>query len=325
MNVKALLAMLCLLNAVAFAADELKLKASVPFPGVKGRFDHFAVDTNAHRVFVAALGNNTLEVIDVTAPKRLHTITGLHKPTGVAFLPEGNQIVVANGDDGTVKIFNGANYQLVKNIHGFDDADNVRFDPKANCIYVGYGDGALAAIDAQRWEQVGTIKLKAHPESFQLEQNGRRIFVNVPEATHIAVVDRDKRTVIATWPMEKFHANFPMALDETNHRLFVGCRQPARVVVIDTGTGKPRGDFAISGDTDDLFWDAARKRIYASCGEGFLDAIAVREGNRYERVTHVATQAGARTCFFSTDLSQIYLAVPRRENQDAGIGIYQPE
>jgi DNA-binding beta-propeller fold protein YncE len=177
---KALAAMLMMSAATAIAAEPLVLKATVPLPGVKGRFDHFALDTNTHRVFVAALGNNTLEIIDGASAKRLHTVTGLHKPTGVAFLADRNQIVAANGDDGTVKVFDGANYKLVKSISGLDDADNVRLDAKANRIYVGYGDGALAALDAKTFEPVSTIKLKAHPESFQLEQNGPRIFVNVP-------------------------------------------------------------------------------------------------------------------------------------------------
>jgi DNA-binding beta-propeller fold protein YncE len=320
---KTLAAFLCLLN-IAFAADEVKLKATVPLPGVKGRFDHFAVDTNAHRLFIAALGNNTLEIIDGAAAKRLHTITGLHKPTGVAFLPGANQIVVANGDDGTVKVFDGTNYKLVKNISGLDDADNVRIDTKANRIYVGYGDGALTAIDAQKWEQVSTIKLKAHPESFQLEQNGNRIFVNVPDAKHIAVLDRERRNVIATWPMEKFRANFPMAFDETNHRLFVGCRQPARTVVIDTETGKPIADFAISGDTDDLFWDVARKRIYVSCGEGFLDVFSNDRGT-FTRIGQLATRGGARTSYFAPQFSQLYVAVPERGGASAELRIFTTE
>jgi len=322
---KPLIALLALLPCVASAADELKLKATVPLPGVKGRFDHFAVDTNAHRIFVAALGNNTLEVIDGAAAKRLHTITGLRKPTGVAFLSEANQIVVANGDDGTVKVFDGTNYKLLKNITGLDDADNVRLDAKAHMIYVGYGDGALAALDAKTFEQVGTIKLKAHPESFQLEQRGPRIFVNVPDAKHIAVVDRDKRAIIGTWPMDKFRANFPMALDEAKHLLFVGCRQPARLVVFDTTAGKAAANLAISSDTDDLFYDATRRRLYVSCGEGFLDVVAVLEGDRYERSTRVSTRSGARTCFFSSELGQVSLAAPQRDNQDAEIRIYQPE
>jgi hypothetical protein len=147
--------------------------------------------------------------------------------------------------------------------------------------------------------------------------------VNVPDAKQIAVVDREKRTVIGTWPMDKFQANFPMALDEPNHRLFVGCRKPERLGVVDTATGKITADFVISADTDDLFWDAARKRIYVSCGEGLLEVIEVRDSDRYERGTGVATRAGARTCFFFSKLSQIYLAVPQSNSHDAEIRIYQ--
>jgi DNA-binding beta-propeller fold protein YncE len=317
-----LLTAILLINATAaFGAESLVLKATVPLPGVSGRFDHFAVDTNSHRIFVAALGNDTLEIIDVAAAKRLHTITGLHKPTGVAFLPEQNHIVVANGSDGTVKVFGGADYKLTKNITGLDDADNVRFDAKANRIYVGYGDGALAAIDAGNWQQVSTIKLKAHPESFQLEQNGSRIFVNVPDAKHIAVIDRETRAVIATWPMEKFRANFPMALDESNQRLFVGCRSPARLVVLDTVSGRIVTDLAISGDTDDLFYDSARKRLYLSCGEGFIDIISQQGSDKYELKEKIATRSGARTGFFSSPLNQFYLAVPHRGNQSAELQI----
>ena len=320
-----LLAWLGLPAVHAQATDMLKLTKTIPLAGVKGRFDHFTADVEGKRLFVAALGNDTLEIIDAAAAKRLHTITDLHKPTGVAFLAEANQIVAANGDDGTVKIFDGTNYKLVKNITGLDDADNVRLDPKAHLIYVGYGDGALAAIDAQNFEVVGTIKLKAHPESFQLEQNGNRIFVNVPDAKHIAVVDRQKRIVIATWPMEKFRANFPMALDGANHRLFVGCRTPSRLVVFDTTTGTVVTDLAISGDTDDMFYDAKLKRLYISCGEGFVDVIDQRDANSYQSRDRIATRPGARTSFFSAELNEFYLAVPQRGNQDAEIRVFRPQ
>ena len=309
----------------AQATDMLKLTKTIPLAGVKGRFDHFTADVEGKRLFVAALGNDTLEIIDAAAAKRLHTITDLHKPTGVAFLAEANQIVAANGDDGTVKIFDGTNYKLVKNITGLDDADNVRLDAKAHLIYVGYGDGALAAIDAQKFEVVGTIKLKAHPESFQLEQNGNRIFVNVPDAKHIAVVDRQKRTVIAAWPMEQFRANFPMALDGANHRLFVGCRTPSRLVVFDTTTGTVVTDLAISGDTDDMFYDAKLKRLYISCGEGFVDVIEPRHADAYQRKERIPARTGARTSFFSAELNEFYLAVPQQGLQEAEIRVYQPQ
>ncbi|MBI3416553.1 MAG: YncE family protein [Verrucomicrobia bacterium] len=300
----------------------LKLTRTIPLPGVKGRFDHFAIDARGKRLFVAALGNNTLEVVDLAAGKHLNSIAGLRKPTGVLCLAEQNQIIVANGDDGTVKLFDGGSYGLLKTLGSLDDADNVRFDPKAKLIYVGYGEGALAIIDSTTMKQTGSIKLAAHPESFQLETQGSRIFVNVTDAKHIAIIDREKQSVTATWPMEKFQAHFPMALDETNHRLFVGCRKPARLVVFDTSAGKAVADLAISGDTDDLFYDAARQRLYISCGEGFVDVIAQRAADSYELRERLPTRAGARTSFFSADRNEFYLAVPQRGDAHAEIRIF---
>jgi YVTN family beta-propeller protein len=313
------------LSACAQEPATLKLAQTIPLPGVKGRFDHFAIDKKGHRLFVAALGNNTLEVLDTGSGKTIKTITGLRKPTGVLYLSEPNEIAVANGDEGIFKLFDGATYLLVKTVGALDDADNVRFDPKTKLIYVGYAEGALAVIDAARMKLTGSIKLAAHPESFQLEQEGSRIFVNVPDAQHVAVIDREKQTVMATWPMTTFHSNFPMALDEANHRLFVGCRQPARLVVFDTSTGKPVTDLAISGDTDDLFYDARRKRLYVSCGEGFVDVIDQRDADHYQLRERVPTRPGARTSFFSPDLNEFYLAVPLRGTQGAEIRVFQPQ
>src|SRR6266581_26207 len=162
---------LCGVNASGAGTTALKLVQTIPLAGVKGRFDHFAVDAKGQRLFVAALGNNTLEVLDVAAGKRLKSITGLHKPTGVVYLPELNQIGVANGDDGSFKLFDGTSYQLANNLPGLDDADNVRRDAKTKLIYVGYGDGALAILDSAGRKKLGEVKLAAHPESFQLESD----------------------------------------------------------------------------------------------------------------------------------------------------------
>jgi YVTN family beta-propeller protein len=318
------LAALLLSTTTTFGAEQFALKATVPLAGVKGRFDHFALDTNAHRLFVAALGNNTVEIIDTAGAQRLRTIPDQHKPCGIAFLPATKRLFVANGDDGSVKVYDSESYRLVKSITGLDDADNVRYDAKADLLYVGFGDGALGVIDPAKLEIVARIKLKAHPESFQLEQNGPRIFVNVPDARQITVVEREKRAIVATWPMEKFRANFPMALDDANHRLFAGCRQPARVVVLETETGKLLTDFAISGDTDDLFWDAARKRLYISCGEGFVDVFG-ETGGTFTRTAHVATRAGARTSYFAPPFSEFYLAVPDRNGAAAELRIFTAE
>ena len=301
----------------------LKLTRTIPLPGVKGRFDHFAIDAKGQRLFVAALGNNTLEVIDLAAGHHLRSITRLHKPTGVLYLTDQNQIAVANGDDGTLKVFDGVSYELKTTVSSLDDADHVRFDTKTRLIYVGYGDGALSIIDSTTMKQTGNIKLAAHPESFQLEKEGSRIFVNVTDAKHIAVIDREKRNVIATWPMEKFQAHFPMALDEANHRLFVGCRKPVRLVVFDTANGQPISDLKISGDSDDLFYDAERQRLYISCGEGFVDVVDARPTGDCELHERIPTRAGARTSFFSAELDGFFLAVPTRGNQSAELRVFR--
>jgi DNA-binding beta-propeller fold protein YncE len=303
----------------------LKLTQTIPLPGVKGRFDHFAIDVKGRRLFVAALGNNTLEVIDLAAGKRIQSVPGMSKPTGLLYLPVVNQVVVANGDDGTLKILDGAGFKVVKTLTALDDADNLRFDPKTKLAYLGYADGALGIIDTAAAKEIARVKLPKHPESFQLEQADNRIFVNVPGAKLVAVIDREKRTMVETWPMEKFQANFPMALDETNHRLFIGCRKPARLVILDTATGKPVTDLAISGDIDDLFYDANLKRLYLSCGDGFVDVIAQHTADTYQLLHRIPTRAGARTAFFSKDLNEFYLAVPQRGHQEAELRVFQTQ
>lgn len=319
--------LLCSIALCARAQEPatLRLTKTIPLPGVKGRFDHFAIDVQGRRLFLAALGNNTLEVVDLAAGKHLQSIPGLHKPTGVVYFPAANQIGVANGDDGTFKLYSGTSYALATTLGSLDDADNVRVDPKTKLIYLGFGEGALAVIDPATTKQTGSIKLSAHPESFQLEPQGNRILVNVPDAKQVAVIDRAQRTVLATWPMTKFTANFPMALDDANRRLFVGCRQPARLVVFDTAQGKPVTDLAISGDTDDLFYDAKLKRLYLSCGEGFVDVIVQRDADTYQLRERIPTRAGARTSFFSGDLNEFYLAVPLQGDHEAEIRVFQPQ
>jgi DNA-binding beta-propeller fold protein YncE len=319
-----------LLGTLAFAVHAaepatLKLTQTIPLPGVKGRFDHFAIDTAGKRLFVAALGNNTLEVVDLAAGKRIRSVSGMSKPTGILYLPDQNQVIVANGDDGTLKILGGTDYEVLQNLTALADADNLRFDPQTKLAWLGYGEGALGIIDTTASKSVGSVRLRAHPESFQLETAGPRIFVNVPDAKQVAVIDRVKRAVTDTWPMEQFQANFPMALDEPNHRLFIGCRKPARLVVLDTATGKPVADLAISGDIDDLFYDAPRKRLYLSCGEGFLDTIQQSTPDTYTRISQQPTAPGARTCYFSAVTDRLYLAVPDRAPQKAEIRVVQPQ
>lgn len=304
------------------AAQPLHLEKTVPLPGIEGRIDHFSVDITGKRIFMAALANNTLEVIDPVAGKVLHSIKGLHEPQGVFYWPGGNRLCVANGSDGKVSVFDGSSYALVKEYDFNSDPDNIRFDPKHNEVFVGYGAGALGVINAPLGSRVGDTMLDAHPESFQLERDGPRIFVNVPNAGHVAVVDRRTRSVIAKWPIEAAKQNFPMALDEANHRLFIGCRRPAKLLVLDTSSGKQITEVPIVGDTDDLFYDFASKRIYVSGGAGAVTVLDQKDADHYNVSATIPTAAGARTSLFVPDFKQLYIAVPHRGKQPAGLMVF---
>jgi DNA-binding beta-propeller fold protein YncE len=308
--------------ATAGESGPLTVKGSIPLPNVEGRFDHAAVDLATHRLFFAALGNNTLEVVDVESSKRLHTISGLKKPTGVVFIADMNLLVVASGDDGMCRFYDGTSYAERGRVTGVDDADNLRYDAKAKRVYLGYGEGALGVIDPATMKLLSSIALPKHPESFQMEEDGARIFVNVPDAKQIAVVDRKAGKVVATWPVEAAHANFPMALVETQHRVFVGCRQPAKLLAFDTETGKLAGEATMSGDIDDLFFDPEGSDLLASCGEGFLDVFHFAPPASLTRTHRIASAAGARTSFYSAKLGTLFLAVPHRGAQGAEIRLY---
>jgi DNA-binding beta-propeller fold protein YncE len=301
----------------------LTLVGTIGLPNVEGRIDHLAVDEEAQRLYVAALGNNTMEVLDLKANRHLKSVPGFREPQGIAVASGERFVVVANGQGDGVRFMDSVDYHPIKSVRLGDDSDNVRYDLAAKHLFVGFGAGAVAAISPIDGKVLGEAKLSGHPESFQLERSGPRVFVNVPDADQIAVVDRAAMTVIATWPVVGARANFPMALDEANHRLFVGCRRPARVLVYDTTTGKQAGAFDSVGDTDDLFYDVAHRRLYISGGEGFLDAFQEQATNRFTREAHVATAAGARTSLFVPTLARLYLAVPHRGAQKAEIRIYE--
>jgi DNA-binding beta-propeller fold protein YncE len=309
-------------GAGADAPAGLREIGSVPLTGVEGRFDHFAVDAVGKRLFVAALGNDTVEVIDVAPDPGRHagTITGLKKPTGVAFVPGLNRIAVASGGDGRCRFFDARTFAPVGEVGGLNDADNVRYDPAKRLVYVGYGDGALAALDPAAMRVVAEVKLQAHPESFRLESGGPRVFVNVPEANNaLAVVDREKRSAIASWRLNGAGANFPMWLDEPHRRLFVGCRRPAKLLVLDTGTGATVATIDCVGDADDLFYDESTKCVYVTGGDGAISVVEQIDADHYRPAGEVKTAPGARTSLFVPELHRLYVAVPHRGAQRAEI------
>src|SRR5437773_3035035 len=238
----------------------LKLTQTIPLSEVKGRIDHLAIDIKGKRLFVAALGNNTVEVLDLSAGTKRRSITACSKPQGLVYLPKPNLLFVANGGDGRVRIYDCSSFKPIVTVGALEDADNLRYDERLDRVYVGYGNGGIGVINPVTGVLTVRIPLKGHPESFQVQQEGNHLFANVPDAQHIAVIDRQLRTLLETWPVKEFRANFPMALDGGDHRLFVGCRNPAQLVVLDAQDGKRVADLPLSGDTDDLFYDGARRR-----------------------------------------------------------------
>ncbi len=303
--------------------DPLTLVRSIELPHVEGRIDHLAYDAKTQRLYVAALGNNSVEVLDAKAGVHLRSLPGFREPQGIAVAVDGRTVAVANGQGEGLQFLNADDYRQGAAVRLGDDSDNVRYDAAARRLYVGFGAGALAAVDPAAGKVLGEVKLAGHPESFQLEPEGSRVFVNVPDAQQIAVVDRSSMKVTSTWRVTTARANYPMSLDEPNHRVFIGCRRPARALVLDTTSGKQTAAFEIVGDTDDLFYDPARKRLYVSGGEGFIDVIQDQGGTRFVRIAHLATAAGARTSLFVPDQARLYLAVPHRGNQRAEIRVYE--
>ncbi len=301
----------------------LRLVETIPLPDVAGRIDHFGIDVEGRRLFMAALGNNTVEGFDLNAGKRIHTLRGLEEPQGIFYVAGSNRLFVAEGSTGACKIFDGTSLKLLRAVQFSDDADNVRYDAARKQIYVGYASGALAILDDATGDRLGDIRLDGHPESFRLESSGQRIFVNVPTAGHIAVVDRAKRAVIQKWPNGAARSNFPMALDESHRRLLVAYRRPAELAVFDTESGRRVASLPCAGDADDLWFDAARRRIYVSGGEGVLSVIAQRDADHYEPVARIPTASGARTSIFVPELNRLYLAVPRRVVQKAELRVYE--
>ena len=317
--------LICLLLSPALATAQSMLPksiAEIAMPGVKGRIDHFGVDAKRHRLYVAALGNDTLEVLDTGGRKRARSLDGFGEPQGILHVAETGRVFVANGSKNRVDILDAESLVLLGHVNGLEDADNVRYDAPARKVYVGYGSGALRVLDATTGASAGDITLPGHPESFQLEKKGARIFVNVPTAGRISVVDRVKRTVVASWSVPAA-ANFPMALDETGRRLFVGTRAPALLLVYDIDSGRLIARIPIGGDTDDLFYSAMRKRIYVVCGEGRIDVLRQDDPDHYALEGSVNTAPRARTGLLVPEDDALYVAAPASGASPARVLAYK--
>jgi DNA-binding beta-propeller fold protein YncE len=296
-------------------SSALELIQTVPLKGASGRLDHLALDARGSRLFIANLSNNSLDVIDLKAGALVKQIPGQRKAQGVAYSPELDRIFVGCGTDGVCNALDGRTYKLLHSLK-LPDADNVHYDPRTRRVYVGHEDRALTAFDAESYTVKGTVRLPGPPEAFQLDPNRPRLYVNTHDPAAVAEVDTDRLEVVARHPLTKASGNYPMALDAADGRVFVGCRKGPMVVVLDTASGKEVAAVGLPGDVDDLFYDAKRKRLYATCGEGLVAVVRQVDGDHYELAEKVPTTKLARTGFFDAEGGLLYVVVPRLNGPD---------
>jgi DNA-binding beta-propeller fold protein YncE len=311
------------LVAPAAAEPALVLEAKIPLGDVGGRLDHLAIDLDHHRLFVAELGNDSVGVVDLDGRRVAQRIGRLSEPQGVAYLPPLNTLAVANASDGSVRFFGGPALDFVGRIELKDDADNIRVMPDAKTIAVGYGSGALAVIDVARRARVRDILLKDHPEAFQLEPGGTRLFVNVPDAGEVAEVDWQQGRQLASWHVRDVGLNFPMAFVASRRQVVAVFRSPARLVVLAADGGTVQSSVTTCGDADDVFHDAQRDRLYVICGDGAVDVLAA-DGAGYRELSRIKTVSGARTGLFAPALNRLYVAVRARGGEPAAIWVFKP-
>ncbi len=315
--------------SLAAAADgarnpvRFSLEARVPLSGVGGRIDHMALDRGGKRLFVAALGNNTIEVVDLARAERIAQIKGLGEPQGVVYVPDLNRVYVSEAVSGDCVAFSLPHLQPAVRIHVGSDADNLRYDSLTGSLYAGYGrePGGIAVISVWEDSVVRRIRLPVHPEAFVLGPNDM-IFVNLPGAGRVSVVD-SRGKVERSWPLNEPRENFALALDTGGRRLFAGCREPPRLVVMDADSGRVIAERSIAADPDDLYLDAARSLVYVSCGAGSIDVIDAAPGRGYGTVASIATGPGARTSLYDGEQSLFYVALPARAGKEAEIRVYR--
>lgn len=311
------------MRSIAFLCFALACSASyaqkIELPDVKGRIDHFGIDADGQRLFVAALGNNTVEVIDLKSNKHVRSLKGFAEPQGIQLVAAAKRIYVSNGKADRVDVLDAATYAVLKRIDGLGDADNIRYDAAAQLVYVAY-EGGLRVLDAMTGEPTGDLKLRGHPESFQLEKAGPRIFVNLPGMREVAVLDRARGAVNVSWKLDGASANYPMALDEATHRLFVATRNPPLLLVFDTESGKIVAKQKVGGDSDDVFFDADAKRVVVVCGEGAVNLFRQQDPDHYSLEKTIKTAPRARTGFLFA--GRLYVAAPA-SNGPASVTAYE--
>jgi DNA-binding beta-propeller fold protein YncE len=315
----------------AYAADNrstepeaapLSFVQTISLPQIAGRMNHLAADVKRGRFFVTAPEEKKVIVVDLNAGKVLRTLPG--PATAALFVPDLDQLCVAGG--GAVAFFDGESLAAKGQVRLESALDELQYNFKHKRLYVGMMDSdkaGIAVIDLANHKLIAKIRLPAKPQGFAVEQEGTRLFANTPGARQVTVLDRNTGTVAAQWKLTEAQSNYPMALDEKNQRLFVGCRRPARLLVLDSATGRTITSTECGGDADDMSFDATAKRIYVACGDGVISAIQQVDADHYRKLPDTPTARGARNSLFVPERKTFYLAVPRQATSSTQLRAYQ--
>jgi DNA-binding beta-propeller fold protein YncE len=316
---------LALVSLAAGATEEqpLKLVTSVDLPKYSGDFDHFAADVTGNRLYLAAEDHGTLEVFDLHSARWLKTIKGFDVPHSILYLPASQKLFVTDGGESMSKVLSSPDLQIVKKVALVPGADSLAYDAQAHRAYIVTGgkdvkmkESVISVIDTTDFTKKADLKLdSAHVEAMALEENGNRMFVNITDHNEILVIDRRNMAVLAHWPLQNAGENSPMVLDETNHRLFVVCRKPAKLVVFNTDSGRQIGSWDTAGHSDGMAFDSARKRIYVPGAEGYIAVYQQKDADHYELTAKVPSAPGAKTCLLVPELNRLYVAVSPGEGK----------
>lgn len=319
---------------------DVKFLQTIVMPDVpKGPYtDHLAVDLSTHRLFTTPQAQMSVQVLDYETGKLIHTISGVKNPHSILYRSDLNRIYITDGGDNLLRIYDGKSYQQIGSIDKLPEADSAGYDAATKILYVTTaGEDAaqhpahLNAIDTTNSKLLGDVLLPAKsPEAMAMEAKGSRIFVDLMDRNQVAVVDRDKRQLVATWPVTKCTKPIAIGIDEAHSRIFVGCRDTetsGTLDVIDTNSGKELATYPLGGWVDYIVYDAGTKRIYASCGApvpdgGALYAYQENEKGEYKLVSKVPTAPRAKTALYVPELKRIFVSVPHFEGE-ARVLVYQ--
>lgn len=304
-------------------AGVLRLTRTIVLPNVRGRVDHLAIDRRNKRLYVAEYDNDTVQVVGLRRGRVAHTIRHLAHPQNTLVIPHRRMFAVSTAGDGRVRFYNTRNYKLLHTVSFGGDADNMRYMRSTKYVCVAYGDGGIAAINPRTFAVVWRIAVTGHPEAFAVAPGGRHIYVNAQEASQVQKLDIAGRKVVAKWRLRGASENFPLAYDAKNHLLFIGCRDPDKLVVLNGKSGREVLRLPLGGVSDDFYFDQKSRRLFAACGQGEVDVYQEYNAHDVRLVARVPTARGARTCLVLPREKLLYLAVPSGAGRPAEIRVYQ--